>query len=212
VSEGTTKQTVRLEAFSDGVFAIAITLLVLELRPPEDGDLLRGLLHLWPSYLSFALSFVTILIMWTNHHANLAHVERVDGHLLFANGFLLLFITFVPFPTAVLAAHLGGAGARTAAAFYALTYVGINVAWLYFWRTISRSRATIAPGLTAHEVRAVTGALLIGFVSYATATLVSWVSAAAGISLCMALAAFWTWQAMRHHGATHAHEHGRPDA
>jgi uncharacterized membrane protein len=212
VSEGTTKQTVRLEAFSDGVFAIAITLLVLELRPPEDGNLLRGLLHLWPSYVSFVLSFVTILIMWTNHHANLTHVERVDGHLLFANGLLLLFITFVPFPTAVLAGHLGGEGARTAAAFYALTYVAINVAWLFFWRTIARSRATIAPALTDHEVRAVTIALLVGFVSYAAAAAVAWVSALGGIALCMLLAIFWTWQAMRHHGEAHQHEHGGPAA
>lgn len=210
MSEGTTKQTVRLEAFSDGVFAIAITLLILEIRAPEDGDLLQGLLHLWPSYLSFVLSFVTILIMWTNHHANLAHVERVDGHLLFANGFLLLFITFVPFPTAVLAGHLGGEGARTAAAFYAASFVGINVAWVFFWRSIARSRATLAPGLTDHEVRTVNIALLIGFVSYATATAVAWVSAAAGVTLCMVLAAFWTWQAMRHHGEAHEHEHGGP--
>src|SRR5262249_9069048 len=123
------KNTSRVEAFSDGVFAIAITLLVLELQPPQGSDLLRGLLNLWPSYLSFALSFTTILIMWVNHHGTFLYLRKVDAHILFMNGLLLLFVTFVPFPTTVLARHLldAGDGARVAAAFYALTFVGINV-------------------------------------------------------------------------------------
>ena len=202
------KQTTRLEAFSDGVFAIAITLLILEVRPPEDGDLLKGLLHLWPSYLSFALSFVTILIMWTNHHANLSHVVQADGRLLFSNGFLLLMITFVPFPTAVLAGHLGNQDAHVAAAFYAMTFVAINVAWVAFWRSITRNRRLLAPSLQDHEVRTVNLALVVGFVSYAVATALAWVSATAGVGLCMLLAVFWTWQAMRHHGDDHHHDPG----
>lgn len=208
MSAGTTKQTVRLEAFSDGVFAIAITLLVLEIRPPESGEhLLHGLVDLWPSFLSFALSFATILIMWTNHHANLAHVERVDGRLLFANGFLLLMVTFVPFPTAVLGEHLTSDDANVAAAFYAGTYVLINVAWIIFWRSIVASRKAIAPSLTDPEVRAVNVALVIAFVSYTVAAGVAFVSAAAGVTLCMVLAAFWTWQAVRHHGGEHERLH-----
>ncbi|MFO1534583.1 MAG: TMEM175 family protein [Thermoplasmatota archaeon] len=198
------KETARLEAFSDGVFAIAITLLVLELRVP-DGDLLRGLLHEWPSFLSFSLSFVTILIMWTNHHANLSHVVRADGRLLFANGFLLMLVTFLPFPTAVLAEHLADGDANVAATFYAGTFVLINLVWAGFWRSIVRGRAHLAPTLPDHEVRTVNVALGVGFLSYLAATGLALLSAAAGVGLCMLLAGFWTFQAMRHHRDDHGH-------
>jgi len=109
----------RVEAFSDGVFAIAITLLILEIRVPHvDHGLWNGLLALWPSYVAFLLSFVVILIMWVNHHELLRMVDGISYPFLFANGLLLLTITFVPFPTAVLAAHLGTPEARTAVTFY----------------------------------------------------------------------------------------------
>src|SRR3989454_9603804 len=112
----------RVEAFSDGVFAIAITLLILEIRVPRvEHGLWAGLLALWPSYIAFLLSFVVILIMWVNHHELLRMVRAVNYPFLFANGFLLLTVTFVPFPTAVVAAYLATpdarvAGARSAAA------------------------------------------------------------------------------------------------
>ena len=180
---------------------------MLELKVPT-GGLLHGLVEEWPSLLAFALSFVTILIMWTNHHANLSHVERIDGRLLFANGFLLLMVTFVPFPTAVLGTHLKGGDAHVAATFYAATFVAINVAWVYFWRSIVRARKRLAPGLPDHEVRTVNQALVVGLVSYLTATALSWFSAPAGVGLCMLLAGFWTFQAMRHHGDDHHHDAG----
>src|SRR5438093_11825367 len=95
----------RVEAFSDGVFAIAITLLILEIRVPhgEAGGLWAGLLALWPSYIAFLMSFVVILIMWVNHHELLRMVQGVNYPFLFANGFLLLTVTFISFPMAVLA-------------------------------------------------------------------------------------------------------------
>ena len=196
-------ETTRLEAFSDGVFAIAITLLVLELKVP-DGDLWQGLLHEWPALLSFTLSFVTILIMWTNHHANLRHVVRVDARLLFANGLLLLFITFIPFPTAVLSNHLARTDAKVAAAFYAGTFVCINLAWAFFWAAIGTRRATLAPRLGSREVRIVNVALVIGFVSYLVATLLAFWSAAASVVMVMAIAGFWTVQALRADSHDHA--------
>src|SRR5436305_1988769 len=102
------KETTRVEAFSDGVFAIAMTLLILEIRvpsasagPPLDNwALLRSLLSLWPSYLAFLLSFGTVLVMWINHHGLFKYAHRANNRLLFANGFLLLVVTFIPFPTA----------------------------------------------------------------------------------------------------------------
>jgi len=95
--------TNRLEAFSDGVTAIAITLLVLEITVPPGETLGLGLLHLWPSYLAYAISFVVIGAIWLNHHAMFDLIVRADHCLLLLNTLHLMFIAFLPFPTAVLA-------------------------------------------------------------------------------------------------------------
>ena len=95
-------ETARIEAFSDGVFAIAITLLVLDLKVPrglaEGRTLADALLAQWPAYLAFASSFMTILIMWVNHHRIFTLVGRSDERLIFYNGLLLMGVTVVPFP------------------------------------------------------------------------------------------------------------------
>jgi uncharacterized membrane protein len=102
------KETGRIEAFSDGVFAIAITLLVLEIKVPshetaESSGLTSALFALYPSYLAFLASFATILVMWVNHHRIFNLIRRSDRAFLYWNGLLLLLISFVPFPTALLA-------------------------------------------------------------------------------------------------------------
>src|SRR5574341_471816 len=118
-----TESPTRLEAFSDGVFAIAITLLILEIKVPHaEHGLWAGLLALWPSYIAFLMSFIVILIMWVSHHELMRMVERVNYPFLFANGLLLLTVTFVPFPTAILAEHLAEAEAKTAVTFYCATF------------------------------------------------------------------------------------------
>ena len=105
-----TEGTSRIEAFSDGVFAIAITLLILEIRLPDmreaEGSLLAGLLALWPSYFAFALSFFVILVTWIAHHDLMGLIRVTTQPVQLANGFVLFYVTFIPFPTAVLAAHL----------------------------------------------------------------------------------------------------------
>ena len=106
MSTGDEEGTGRLEAFSDGVFAIAITLLILEIgvpHVPADGSLWRALRELWPSYLSYAISFVIIGVMWINHHNLFRDIARVDHYLLVLNLLLLMSISFLPFPTAVVA-------------------------------------------------------------------------------------------------------------
>ena len=102
MSEALEKETGRVEAFSDGVFAIAITLLVLEFKVPHlpEGatgrDLFHALLKLWPSLIAFLGSFIAILIMWINHHGLFRLIHKIDPPFLFANGFMLLMVTFVP--------------------------------------------------------------------------------------------------------------------
>ena len=131
------KETARVEAFSDGVFGIAMTLLILEFHVPViphgDADARRQLIHdllaLWPSAVAFLLSFGTVLIMWINHHGLFKHAHRADNHLLFANGFLLLIVTFVPFPTWVLAEYLDRRAANVAATFYCATFVLVSISY-----------------------------------------------------------------------------------
>ena len=126
--------TARVEAFSDGVFGIALTLLILDFKVPHLGDqsavtsrqLARELLQMWPTIIAFVLSFGTVLTMWVNHHGLFRHAHRTDNRLLFANGLLLLVVTFVPFPTAVLADYLNQPAANAAAAFYCGTFIVIN--------------------------------------------------------------------------------------
>jgi hypothetical protein len=115
--------TSRLEAFSDGVLAIAITLLVIEIRPPalhQGETLAHALWAQWPSYVAYLVSFLTIGVIWLNHHRIFDQVIRVDGPLLLLNLNLLLWTALIPFPTAVVAEHLGDGGeaARTASALY----------------------------------------------------------------------------------------------
>src|SRR5262245_47203104 len=104
---GIERNPARLVFFSDAVFAIAITLLVLEIRPPRDTrHLLHGLLALWPSYLSYAATFLLIGQVWANHHVMFDHIRRADRTILFLNTLLLMDIAFLPFAAAVLASAL----------------------------------------------------------------------------------------------------------
>lgn len=125
------KETTRIEAFSDGVFAIAITLLVLELiatlHPHSDQPLLKASLEHWRSFLAFTIGFITILICWINHHVAFEYIRRVDTNLMWINGFLLFVVTLTPFPTAIFAEYLEHEGS-TAVAFFGFNYILISIA------------------------------------------------------------------------------------
>jgi uncharacterized membrane protein len=149
------RDTSRLVAFSDGVFAITITLLVLEIRPPnDDKNLLHGLLALWPSYLAYAVTFLFIGQVWVNHHVMFDHIHAADRTVLFLNTLLLMVVAFLPFATSVLADALrSGNDQRTAVVFYgiafAVTALTFNAVWQYACRRRLRSEALDAAGATA---------------------------------------------------------------
>ena len=130
--------TSRIEAFSDGVFAIAATLLVLELKVPhvEPGELGGTLLGNWPSYATYVVSFLVIGIIWVNHHAVLERIRKVDRPLLFLNLVFLMAVAVIPFPTALLAEYLkAGHDEHLAAAVYggSMTLMGVTFGsiWAY---------------------------------------------------------------------------------
>jgi uncharacterized membrane protein len=131
------KETGRVEAFSDGVFAIAITLLVLDLKVPASGPLLNGLLAEWPVFAAYLISFLFILIMWINHHWMFQHISRVDSTFLQLNGLLLLGVTVVPFPTSMVAEYLFTADQTVATAIYSGWFLVIAVFFNLLWRYAS---------------------------------------------------------------------------
>jgi uncharacterized membrane protein len=149
------RDTVRLVAFSDAVFAITITLLVLEIRPPTDyTNLLHGLVELWPSYLAYALTFLFIGQVWANHHVMFDHIRAADRGVLLLNTLLLMAVAFLPFATSVLAGALrDGHGQRTAVVFYGVAFgvtaLTFNAVWQYAHRHRLLSEALDPAGATA---------------------------------------------------------------
>jgi uncharacterized membrane protein len=186
-----TESSSRVEAFSDGVFAIAITLLILEIRVPHgDHDLWAGLRALWPSYIAFLMSFVVILIMWVNHHELLRMVRGVNYPFLFANGLLLLTVTFVPFPTAVLAQNLATSEAKAAVAFYCATFVANAICWNLLFTTMVRGRLLHAD-VTTETVANVRRTYYVGVSVYVLATVLAFVRPFLGLALNASLCVVW---------------------
>jgi uncharacterized membrane protein len=187
-------ETQRVEAFSDGVFAIAITLLVLELRAPSAGSspLASLLIRQWPSYVAFLVSFAFIGIMWINHHRLFTHIRRSDDALLVLNLLLLLGVVAVPFPTAVLAANLGQPGERTATLLFNGTYVLIAIAFNVLWRYASSStRRLLGPEVDAMAVKQISAQYAFGPLLYVVCFALAWVSVQASLLLNGALACFF---------------------
>jgi uncharacterized membrane protein len=190
-------QTVRVEAFSDGVFAIAMTLLVFQIKVPSHEQVAaHGLAHalvgLWPSYLAFLTSFATILVIWVQHHWIFALVARSDHAFLYWNGLLLLCVTFVPFPTALLAEYLLDPEARVAANLYTGTFLGISLAFDALWRHAStRLLSPHATGDKRGEAAQVTRQYRFGPPLYLMAFGASFLSEGWSVALCLLLALFF---------------------
>src|SRR5512145_689291 len=172
-TEVTTREnrTARLEAFSDGVFSIAITLLVFNIAVPRDlGDgqtLWRALVDLWPSYFAFVTSFATIGIMWINHHNLFKIINRADPALLILNGLLLLMVTFINFPTAVLGEYIDDPNARTTAGvLYTGTFAVTAVVFNLLWRYASHKHRLMDESTEAATVRDVTRSYNLGLILY----------------------------------------------
>ena len=197
--------TDRLETFADGVFAIAATLLILNVDAqirrdqPDLGAVLR---HIWPSYIAYAASFITIGIMWVNHHTIMNQVGRSDRRFLLANIGLLMCIAFFPFTTRLVAEHVRGGGAEAAALAYGFTAVAtaimFNVTWFY---------APLGRRLLRHDadptvVTGITRSYIPGPWIYLAATLVAFASPIASIVLFGVVALFYVVESSIFGGAT----------
>jgi uncharacterized membrane protein len=185
--------TSRTEAFSDGVFAIAITLLILNVVLPEHHEPLgHALLRLWPSYAAYAISFVTIGIMWVNHHTIFRHIERVDRRFMLLNLLLLMCIAFVPFPTRVAAEFArSDENRRAAALLYGITLTTTAVFFISLWLYAARGGRLLSPSADRREVSGITRSYIPGAPMYGTATLIAFVSSRASLILFATITVFY---------------------
>ena len=191
---GGRKETGRVEAFSDGVFAIAMTLLVLNVRVPntdQPGQLGSLLWQQWPSYLAFVISFAFIGIMWVNHHRLFVHIRRIDHMLLVLNGALLLGVTAVPFPTAVLAQYLGKPDEKAATMLYAGTYVVVALFFNVLWRYAASGHRLLGDEVDEAEVNRITRQYAYGPLLYLACFVLAYINVAASLALNEALAIFF---------------------
>ena len=150
--------TGRTEAFSDGVFAIAITLLVLEIRVPESefGHLWRGIADQWPSYLAYVTSFLTIGGIWMVHHGIFRRLQYANRELMLTNLLLLMAVAFLPFPTKLMAEAIHDSGAaRAAAIFYGGALLAISLLVRLMWASAVRDRNVLTPDMSEKDLSAI---------------------------------------------------------
>lgn len=183
----------RLETFSDGVFAIAITLLVLTIAQPEHyNHLTHELASRWPSLFAYIVSFIVIGIMWLNHHTVFSHLDHIDREFIFLNLLLLMTIAFLPYPTGVLGQALGkGQGTLTAGVVYGVTMTANAYAWSGLWLYASRGRRLLKPAFPEGELRTATLLFTLGSVVYTAALGVAFLNAYAFLALQGALAVYY---------------------
>ena len=161
-------RTGRLEAFSDGVFAIAITLLVLDIAVSANAGhhLLRSIIDLWPAYLAYVVSFSTIGAAWLAHNAITEYLEHTDTAFVRLNLVLLLLVSFLPFPTRLLADYIGEVSPeRVAATFYGISLLLTTTMLLVLWRYAVRARL-VRPDLADEEIELLTQRLTPGLSAY----------------------------------------------
>jgi uncharacterized membrane protein len=185
-------ETTRLEAFADGVFAIAATLLIIDVNVHAPGGQLgHEIVKAWPEYAAYAVSFVTIGIMWVNHHTCMRQICALDRRFLTINLLLLMCIAFVPFPTNLIAEHFHDDGLRAAALTYGITMTITAVCFNSFWFYAARGNRLLAPDADPRVISGITRAYLPGTLIYGGATLAALWSPKLAVALFGAIALFY---------------------
>jgi len=183
----------RVETFSDGVFAIAITLLVLTIAQPGDYlHLGNSLARRWPSLAAYLVSFAVIAIMWVNHHTVFGHLDRLDRNFVYLNMVLLATVVFIPYPTGVFGEALRrGLGTREAAVFYSATMTLNAFAWAALWLYAANRRRLLAPAFPEEQRRISTLLFTAGAAVYAATIAIAYASAYACLAFHGALAVYY---------------------
>src|SRR5215831_7756662 len=185
----------RAEAFSDGVFAVAITILVFGLLSIGTHELsAKVLLHAWPSYFAYVVSFITIGIMWMNHHTILAHVKRVDRPLLVLNLLLLMVIVAIPFPTQLVAEHLRGSGGTAATVTYGLVMIAMSAGFAAMWVYVVTHAPSLGAVVPQGALRQSVPGFTLGGAVYVAGTLIALWWPVAGLVIFGLLAIYYLFE------------------
>jgi len=207
--------TGRLETFADGVIAIAITLLILEVKvPPTSGDkLAAAVVHAWPSYAGYVVSFLTIGVIWVNHHHMFKLIERTTHAFLMLNVVFLMTIAFLPWPTALVAEYIRDPdGRHVAAAVYGLTMVAIAVMFNVVWWYATKRGRLLVPGVDSEAVARTSRSYRLGPIVYGAATLIAPLNAFLSLSIYAALAVYWLLPGTGPRATGPSSVEGRPQA
>jgi uncharacterized membrane protein len=198
-SDAQLMETTRLEAFSDGVFAVAITLLALNLAVPQVSELRPGhtlttaLLDQWPIYLAYSLSFLSILIMWINHHQLFRLIKRTDHLFLMLNGFLLMVVTVMPFATNLLSTYLEQPDKRVAIVIYSGLSLAMATTFNRMWSYASRDGRLLDAAADAQAVQDKTNQFRYGPAIYTVAFVLAFFSPDLSLAMCILLAVFFAF-------------------
>ena len=187
--------TRRAEAFSDGVFAVAITVLVFGLLSIGTHKLSAAvLLHAWPSYFAYVVSFIMIGIMWMNHHTILAHVSRVDRPLLVLNLLLLMGVVAIPWPTQLVAEHLRGSGGTAATVTYGLVMIAISAGFAAMWVYVVTHASSLGAAVPQGALRQSLPGFTLGGVAYVAGTLIALWSPVAALIIFGLLGVYYLFE------------------
>lgn len=193
----------RIESFSDNVFAIALTLLVLTIKVPavsqndQPGYLVEYLRSEWPAYLTYVVSFLTVLLMWINHHVMFQRIQKADHALMFLNGLMLLPVTLVSFPTALLAVFFSHPQARYAAALFSGSYVMIAGFYYLVWAYITRMNFRLGVKEDAVSLKRSTKKIQLVFGLYVGAFCVAFIHPVGCIVACLLLCVYFALPQLR---------------
>jgi uncharacterized membrane protein len=186
--------TERLEAFSDGIFAFAVTLLVLNLYDPiarGSTSLLHRLLGEWPAFFAFTISFINILIMWMNHHNMFNYINRISREFMFLNGLLLLFVVLIPFTTLLVSEHLIDSQSNTAAAVYAGSFFIVGVVWNLLWHNATHFHNLISEDVPESCVKQIAREYSVAPIFFGIALVISLFSAIASLLVVVLVSIYY---------------------
>jgi uncharacterized membrane protein len=193
----TQKETQRIEAFSDGVFCIAVTLLSIEIGVELHGDvtnkeLTHALVSKWPIYLAYVISFVNVLLAWVGHHSLFKMLYKSDSSIMITNGLLLMLVALVPFPTKTLGEFLLSDGFKTATIFYTGYFVLISIAFRLLWYAAIRKPGILMQEVTNKQIKQTTRNENIGLICNSVIFAVAFINPWLALALSFAMWVYWS--------------------
>lgn len=190
------KETSRVEAFSDGVFCVALTLLAIEIGVEAKADetnrgLAETLFHLWPKFLAYVISFINVLLAWMGHHGLFKNLRNTNNRVMISNGFLLLLVALVPLPTKTLGLFLMTGAFKTAVIFYTSYFVLVSISFRIIWHAACSGKGLLVNHLTRKEINRITWNENLGLICNSLIVLVSFVSPWMGLILSFVMWIYW---------------------